>query len=268
MLFVDFRRLIGTACCLFLAPTFCSAAIFAPGDTVPGVQGDVFTWSAGSSHSTFAFWDSFAAFPGGTVPGGIAPDTDIAADLSFANGGISSDLTFDSFATIVGSGNAYGFNFAPGLPAFQPDFITDATLNVRSGTSGGSNTRIVAQWRTQGSELDYDGILLRASATDPGIAPSLSIETGRMSLGGFGGELVDRLAIWDLATSQDEFNIDFNANANHLSLDQVRVDSFTQASAFTSVTAVPEPGSMALLSLTTGVVANRCRRRKPKPVQS
>lgn len=259
---VKVRRLFGLAFVALLFPAICSADIFTPGSTVSGVRGEVFTWSSGVANSTSAFWDSFHLFPGGTAPGGIAPGTDVAAEVSFADGGIDSDLTFDSFATIVGSGNAYGFNFAPGLPAFQPEFVTDATLNVRSGIAGGSNTRIVAQWRTQGSELDYERLLLRTTPTAEGIAPSLSLETGRSSLGGFGGELVDHMAIWDLTSSQAEFNIDFNADANHMSLDQVRIDSFTQATPFAAVTAVPEPGSLALLSLATGLAANRYRRRK------
>lgn len=241
----------------------CSAEIYGPGQAVPGLSAELFTWSEGSEDSTYSFWDSFGDFPGGSVPGGIAPGISPAADASFTGGGAESLLTFDSFATILSSGNAYGFNFAPGQPGFQPEFVTDAFATVRSGTSGGGNTRIIAQWQTQGSELDEDSILLSLSSSSAGtIAPDLSIETGRQSLGGFGGELVNRLAVWDLDSSQTEYRVDFNAQANHLSFDQFRVDTFTQLTSFVTPTAIPEPSALAFLGVVFGSVVTRRRSRR------
>ena len=238
--------------------------IFTPGQSVPGVSGDVFTWSLQAPNSTFAFWDTFADFPGGSIPGGIAPGTSPAANSDFSIGDAST-LTFNSFATIVSSGNAYGFNFAPNLPPVQPEFITDAFATVRSGTSGGDHTRIVAQWQTQGTELATESILLSFDAAIEGtVTPTFSIETEREALGGFGGELVSYMAVWDIAGSQDSYRIDFNAQANHMSFDQFRLDTFTQATAFASLTAVPEPGSFAALGL---IATSLCLRRRRRVIQ-
>lgn len=244
---------------VFAAPI--RAEIFVPGQTVPGTGGEVFTWELEAPDSTFAFWDTFADFPGGSIPGGIAPGISPGANTSFSIGDAST-LTFNSFATIVSSGNAYGFNFAPNLPPVQPEFITDAFATVRSGTSGGDNTRIVAQWQTQGTELDTASILLSFDASVEGtIAPTFSIETGREALGGFGGELVSYLAVWDINASQDEFRVDFNAQANHMSFDQFRLDTFTQSGAFSPLTAVPEPGCFVAFALVAGTLGVRRKRR-------
>ena len=238
----------------------CHAEIFTPGTTVPMLSDEVFTWNEGDAHSTYAFWDNFGTVGGMATPAlgpGISPDP----DSIFTDGNADTLLTFNSFATVIGSGNAYGFNFGDPAP-FQPQFIIDAFATVRSGTSGGDNTRIVAQWQTQGSELDYDSIFLSLSATDEGtIAPDLSIETGRGPAGGFGGDIVNRLAIWDLDSSQAEYRIDFNAQANHLSFDQFRVDTFTQSAPFITPTSIPEPSSFALLGAISGIVCLRRRRR-------
>ncbi|KAA1260153.1 hypothetical protein LF1_26920 [Rubripirellula obstinata] len=253
-----------TLLCVFLFGSLLtqsvSAAIFTPGEAVPGTTGQVFTWGTEAGNSTFAQWNDFTGFAGATTPGGILPGTVVGASESFDDNTTPSNIRFDSFSTITSGGNAYGFNFAPGLPEFQPDFITDVTANVRSGTSGGNNTRIVAQWTTQGAELDYSSFLLKTSADPAGVSPYLSIETERMTLGGFGGELVSRLAIWDLTESQASYELDFNAASNHVSLDRVRFDTFTQSTPFVAVTAIPEPASFSIMATLTGIAF--CRRRR------
>ncbi|MEO1617202.1 MAG: PEP-CTERM sorting domain-containing protein [Planctomycetota bacterium] len=251
--------------CVFLILAFgcvtAEADIFVPGETVPGAT-EIFTWAENHADSTWAFWDTFERFPGGAIPGGIVPGTSPEANSSFAGQASgTTSLTFDSFATIVSSGNAYGFNFAPGLPPVQPEFITDAYTTIRAGDSGGDFTRIVAQWQTQGTELDYDTLLLSLDGGQEGtIVPDFTMETGRVTLGGFGGELVNRIAVWDVDSSADPFRVDFRAQANHMSFDQFRIDTFTQASTFNAITAIPEPGSLFAMSLVTGGLLLRRRR--------
>ncbi|QDV82073.1 DUF1559 domain-containing protein [Planctomycetes bacterium TBK1r] len=237
-----------------------SAAIFTPGDSVPDVNGEVFTWSQSAADSTFAFWDRFDDFPGGSTPGFLPAGTSPAANESFGDGGPASSLTFESNQSLASSGNAYGGLFGPGDSS---SFLTQAYATVRSGTSGGGFTRIVAQFETLGSELDYSSILLSASAATAGtIAPSFMIETARTSLGGtFGGEGVSYLALWDLDSSQPEYRFDFNAQSTSMSLDQFRVDTFTQNTPFITPSAVPEPGSVALLGIVAGGLVLRRRRR-------
>ena len=226
------------------------AAIYVPGDTVPGTSGTTFGWSRGSANSTYSGWDVFEAV---TAPGfSGTPFIDQTPDLPDPFGSASL-IGVSAGAVGVGSGNAY-----------SPFVALDFSSIIRSGTAGGGNTRIVAQFRTGGSEIDYGSILLSTStATDGTIAPSLMLETGRTPLGGFGGNQVDYLALWDLSSSQAEFRIDFNAAASSLSLQQFHVDTFVQNSAFITPSAVPEPGTLATLGVVAGVasIGYRFRRR-------
>tara|TARA_R110002049_G_scaffold285698_4_gene466905 strand:+ start:5633 stop:6367 length:735 start_codon:yes stop_codon:yes gene_type:complete len=238
-----------TLCFSFLlaaCPSLASAAIYAPGDAVPGTSGDVFGWARGDADSTYSGWDFFEGVPGGD--GG--PLTDSTPDVMGQFGTPSVISTTGGYLP-VGSGNLY-----------SPFAALDFTVLANSGISGGDNTRIVAQFQTGGSELDYDSILLGSDVgTDGTIAPNLLIETGRIALGGFGGDRVQYLALWDLDSSQSAFRIDFNASESSLSLEEFHVDTFTQATSFLTPTAVPEPGSLAFLGLATTAMVLRRKRR-------
>lgn len=236
------------------------AATFIPGQSVPGASTDVLPWSLSDADSTFASWDTFADFPGGMAPGFLPAGTSPAPNVSFIGGGTGNSLTFLSNQSLASSGNAYGGLFGPGDSS---TFLTDAFATVRSGTSGGGFTRIVAQFETLGSELDYSSILLSSSAATEGtIAPSFAIETARSSLGGaFGGESVSYLAMWDIASSQPEYRVDFNAASNNMSIDRFRLDSFTSGAALITPSAVPEPGSLALMGFVAGCMTFRRRRK-------
>ncbi|TWU47773.1 DUF1559 domain-containing protein [Rubripirellula reticaptiva] len=246
----------------WLIPTsVANAAIYVPGESVPDITGEVFGWSPSSTDSSFAFWDRFDGFAGGSAPGFLPAGTSPSADSNFAGAGLPSLLTFDSNQSLASSGNAYGGLFGPGDDS---TFVTDAFATVRSGTTGGGFTRIVAQFETLGSELDYSSILLSSSALTEGtIAPSFAIETERVSLGGtFGGEGVSYLALWDLDSSQAEYRFDFAAQSSSMSLDQFRIDTFTQNTSFITPSAVPEPSSLAVLGLIAGGFAMRRKRQR------
>ncbi|TWT49622.1 PEP-CTERM motif protein [Rubripirellula amarantea] len=225
------------------------AAIYVPGDVVPNVSGEIFGWSRGDANSTYSGWDVFEAaiLPNNPINGFVDSTPDIAGQF-----GTASSIAVGPGGISVESGNAYS-PFAP--LSFQ------STIN--SGTSGGDNTRIVAQFQTGGSELNYGGLLLSFDELTAGtIAPTFAMETSRTSLGGSSGDMIQYLAIWDLTTSQDSFRLDFGAAGSSLSLQQFHVDTFTQSTAFASPTAVPEPGSWALLGLVAGGVLLRRRRDK------
>jgi hypothetical protein len=230
-----------------------------PHSTVPGTTLDVFPWSQNAAHSTSALWSRFDVLSGGTATGFLPAGSSPLPQSSFNNGTADSSLTFQSNQSLPASGNAYGGLFGNGDDS---SFLTDAFLIVRSGVSGGDFTRIVVQFETLGSELDYASILLSPSIETAGIlAPSLALETGRTSLGGFGGEGVSYLAMWDLDSSQEEYRLDFRASETHMSLDTLRVDSFTQSVPFGETTTVPEPSSWLSIGGLFMAISRRRRRR-------
>jgi hypothetical protein len=240
---------IATVCVLFGGPSH--AAIIAPGQPVPGLVGDAFGWSRGAANSTYSGWDFFEAVAAPGFAG--TPFTDSTPDI-VGQFGTPSSISVGPGALGVGSGNAY-----------SPFVALSFSSIVNSGTSGGNNTRIVAQFRTGGSELDYQGILLSTSTETPGtVAPSLMMETGRVALGGFGGDQVDYLSLWDLTSSQSAFRLDFRAASSSLSLQEFHLDTFVHNSAFITPSAVPEPGTLAVLGFVTGGgwMVRRLRRKK------
>ena len=236
------------------SPASLHADIYRPGDNVREAIGTVFSWTQGDQHSTFSGWNTFDESVFGTEDDPASPPHVFEPDVgSF---GTPSSLSLNTAGSFVTSGgNLYSFSVAQ-----------DFTATINSGTSGGSNTRIVSQFRTLGTELDYDSILLSEDLGAAGSrAPDMMVETERVALGGFGGTEVDYLAVWDLPTSQEAFRLDFNAAGSSLSLDQFYVDTFTQDSPFVTPTAIPEPASFAALGV-FGVsafgVARLRRRRK------
>lgn len=237
-------------------PTVASAVIFTPGDSVPGVSGDVFTWSLGQENSTFALFEGFRNFPNAPAAAGFLPaTTTVAATDFFAGGGSPTSLTFNSNAFLTSGGNAFGGTF--GGTGEEPSFVTDAFATIRSSPEG-TQTRIVAQFQTIGTELDPDQLLLSPSVGLEGtIAPTLTVETSRVASGiGFGpADVVSFLSVFDVATTPDgEFRLDFGAESRGTSLAQFRVDTFT-------VVAVPEPGSLAMLFGVAALVATRRPKR-------
>ena len=214
-------------------------------------DGDVFGWNRGDAGSTYNGWDFFEAVvpPADPFLGFVDSTPDVDGQFG-ATGSISVGMG----AIAVGSGNAYS--------PFAPLSFT----SILPTGAGASNTRIVAQFQTGGSELDYDSILLSRDSLIAGtIAPTFVMETGRSTLGGFGGDVVDYLALWDLAESQEEYRIDFEAASSSLSLQEFHVDTFTSENAFVSptvISAIPEPSSLAVLGLVSGYAITWRRRRR------
>ena len=235
-------------------PSLAPAAIYGPGDSVPGTSSEVFGWNRGDSHSTYGGWDSFeyviAAAADPMLPASI-PLVDDTPDVPGQFGTPSSVSTPGGWIP-VGSGNLY-----------SPFVALDFSSIIRSGTTGGPHTRIVAQFQTGGSEMDYDSVLLSSDVDEEGtVAPDLFIETGRFPLGGFGGDRVDFLALWDLDGSQAEYRVDFNASESSLALEQFHVDTLTQSTPFITPTAVPEPGALSFLCLVTSATLLRRKRNR------
>ena len=231
-----------------------SAELFRPGDTIPQVAGDLFTWNVGDSGSTFSGWDVFNSGD----PKSMDPSSPDGPDVSGQFGTPHTIRENGGNGAFFTGGNIYSFS-AP------TDFTATVNSGLLGGSSGSSFTRIVAQFRTLGTEADYDSILLSSDTGTPGsIAPNVLVETGRGSAaGGFGGESVDTLAVWDLGEAQESYRLDFNAAGSSMSLDQFFLDTKVQSTAFPSVTAVPEPSGWAgLAAAGIGFAGWRARRRR------
>ncbi len=232
-----------------LSSQYAFAATYQPGDTVPGTVGDVFGWTRGDANSTFNGWDFFENIVAPGYDGSAFTDT--TPDILGQSGAVGS-FTVNAGVFPVGSGNPYS--------PFNPLSFSSV---VPSGTAGGNSTRIVAQFKTGGSELNYSGILLSADAASAGaIMPSFTMETGRtVTSGPRGGETVEYLALWDIDASQESYRLDFGSTESSLSLQEFRVDSFTRSTPFVTPVAVPEPSTWAAIAV-IGVGAMIVRKRR------
>lgn len=210
-----------------------NADIYRPGGgTVPPIPQTVFNWSEGASGSTYSGWKVFAD----DVPGGLINDN----TPEFGSGGASLTETTGT-AFVTGGGNIYSFAAA-----------TAFTVNVPTVNLGPSpfDTRIVAQFRTLGTELDYANIKVN------GATASIIYKSDPIALGGFGGNQYDYLAAWDLTSVTGPLTLTFNAAGSSMSLDELHVDTFS------SVAAVPEPSSMLLMAAAVGGAGYRKWRKR------
>jgi hypothetical protein len=125
------------------------------------------------------------------------------------------------------------------------------------------NTRVVLQFRTRGTGIDFDGLELRY---DNGGTQTLlwsdrtyDEQLSATPLGGFGGTEIDSLVVFDiLGFNPAEFTLAFAADGSSMSLANVAVDVFTTQA---SLAPVPEPSSFALVTIgLLGLSAFRRRR--------
>lgn len=228
------RRLFFMFGIVYSTSSFLNAELYVPGSaSVPPTSQPVFNWSRGDANSFYSGWDVFAD----DLPGGNINDN----TPQFGSGGASLTETSGT-AFITSGGNIYSFA--------APTAFTVSVPSIDLGPAAFS-TRIVAQFRTQGTELDYADIKLN------GASANLSYLSPPVPLGGFGGSLVDYLAVWDLTSVNGPLTLTFNAAGSSMSLDQLHIDGFS------SVAAVPEPSSMLLMAAAaSGVGYRKWRKRK------
>jgi len=228
--------------------------VFAPGDAIPGVSGDIFLWGRGDSNSTFSAWDTFEA---------VLPPNFVATNAGAGFTDSTPDAGLFGNASSISVGAGIGFPLSSGN-AYSPFVPLGFSASVSSGTTGGAFTRIVAQMETLGNILDDSSILLTLG-NGTNLAPSLLLKTqGLPPNPNGGGAGTDYLALWDINGSADSYDLAFNAAGSSLSLSQFQLDSFVQSSAFSTptVTAVPEPSSFALMAVGAFGLVWRRKRQK------
>ncbi|MEX0937401.1 MAG: hypothetical protein WDZ59_06035 [Pirellulales bacterium] len=184
------------------------------GSTAPFAE-----WSRGDANSVYAEWDVF------TVPygePGNAPDVGSSPTGGSPSGEAARLIGHEETAFLSGGGNIYSFA-AP----------TDFTANV-SGHNNGANwdTRVVAQVRTLGSPLDLNSVQLTYNdgSNDIPLMAAQYAELSRVPLGGFGGDLVDHMFVFDIGGfNPSSVQFDFTAESSSMSLDRLAVDTYAFA---------------------------------------
>lgn len=185
-------------------------------------------------------WDVFTD-PGVPAGGaGNAPDAGL-----YSRFGTTPTLTLtqtdpDSGAFLTGGGNIYSFS-APTSFLLTASTVSNPADDNEFDLVEHPIRHIAFQVRSLGTELDYAGVRLAYNGGTL-LAPSSITELDRIVTGGgFGGVQVDTLFRWDLSeenlTTLD-FGISFAAASSSFSLDRAQLD----------YSAVPEPGTVALLA--------------------
>jgi len=191
-----------------------------------------FSWAPGDNSSTAFHWDNFSL--GGTYPGAFTPDR-----TAFGPGLPAAMLTETTgTAFLTGGGNIYAPSTAIAVTATIPNYA------FSEGPGGTFLTALYLQTRTLGSEIDYAGLTVswQQSGGLESFTPanaSFDQELERAPLGGFGGFAVTRIWGFDVLNNPGQFVVSFAGATSSVSLDQLRVDTFT--------TAVPEPSALTLV---------------------
>jgi hypothetical protein len=176
-----------------------------------GFGGAIPGWTNGAANTVFAAWNVFDGYP-----------LDITPDAGTFGPAPQSVRETTGGAFLTG-GNIYSF-------AVPTDFVVTLT-----GYGAGPGTRTVAlRAETLGTEMDYGSVRLNGQA-------GTRVETFRTVFGG-GGEEVESFWFWQNVANAASYVFDFNASGSSMSL------SLVSAYVSPTVSAVPEPGTLALMA--------------------
>jgi hypothetical protein len=178
---------------------------------------DFTAYTNGESNSTFAHYDNFNLCAG-TYPG---PFTD--ADLGTFHPPRIPDVRLTEntgLGFVTGSGNIYSFDTATDFTAIVPSY----------NRGNGWNTLIWLQFRTLGSELDFDGLTLSYKDGNNviqvlDVQDAILFEEILREPDGFGGFTVETVVAFDISYNPRITTVNFAASAPSMSLDQFRVDT-------------------------------------------
>jgi hypothetical protein len=213
-----------------------SAAIIVPSPSQPD-----FGWTRGDSNTSYSGWNIFTDDDNNSMNGF---QQDSSPEFSAGTFGPASIAETLGNSVISSTNNLYALT---GPVSF---LVTVPSVGV-----GGGFTRLVAQFRTLGTEIEYNNIRL------DGVAPTAQRELERTIInipGGAPGQpttitRVDYLASWNINSLAAQHVLTFGAAASNHSLDQLHID----------LVAVPEPATLSTLAV-AGCLAtwHQVRRRR------
>jgi hypothetical protein len=169
-------------------------------------------WANNAPGSVFAAWNVIDGYPSDSSPdaGSFGPTPQTLVEH-----------TGGAFLT---GGNVYSFAVA-----------TDFTVTLTGYGTGAGNRSVALRTETVGTELDYGSVLLNSVG-------GTRTETYRATFsGGQGGFEVESLWLWENVPDAASYAFDFNAAGSSMSLSQV-------AASVSPISAVPEPGTWALMA--------------------
>lgn len=197
-------------------------------------------WTRGDTNTTYQQWDLFTSLTN-QLP---APDT------INPNGDPTVSVRNDTNLYIL-TGNIYAPGGAAQIGVNVPDY----------GLGAGFLTTVNLQLRTQGTEMLNSSLVLRyeQGGEPQAVAPVNQELILTEQLGGPGGVLVERWFTFHVPTSPDMFDIEFDAQGPHMSLDALIIDTITttEAEGYLTSAAIPEPGTIAMLGLATFALLRR-----------
>ena len=261
-------RILGVAC-LALSATHVQADFVGVG-TANGFVWDRPTVSGGPA--TFQAWESFASTTGPNAPqtvfgAGTGNPSAVTtgtggSGLGFGGGagatwnainaaGVANIFNTSGDSFLTSGGNIYSPTGIVTPRIFVPNNIDNSVGNQIFGS-----TYLTLQVRTQGSLPDLNSFRLTDPVSGSLVAPRSISVLATQVLGGFGGTLQDTIANFLVAGNADLYQIDFSAGSSSLSLDRVAVDTH-----YSSTSSIPEPSSLALLSVVAifGSIRRRIR---------
>jgi hypothetical protein len=229
-------------------------------------------WLRSDPYTTYQAWDIFSDASAAGINAPNSPNVPFGAVVDGAPhnpNGTANVLDTSGQSFVTGGGNLYSPTAATHIRLTSPEYHLGA----------GYVTTVLFQTRTQGDELIYSGAEgFRLTYSDGSgshvVMPVSGAELNRQALGGFGGDLVDYGALFQIPASPAEFTISVDAADVSVSFDRSSIDTIvTRANADSPLLegmnptigyvsqAVPEPAALGALALAGGLLRVRGRRR-------
>jgi hypothetical protein len=246
-----------------LGPAVAAQAAFVTPDAGTGTTGPL-GWMRGDGNTTYQEWDEF------TVAQGPSNAPDVADNNTNGSASLTQTETGDFTAAPPIIGPFLTTNPSDPNNIYSFDVATAFVVDVPEFGNTGNFTRVMAQFETAGTEIEYSNLLLGGAAPDYTEEVSRTVEMGGDPMNPTTLDVVEYLAIWDLADNPSSLNVTFNAAGTSMSLREVAIDTANQSTAFAALPSsgsnagVPEPSTVVALGALIGLALPTVSRRRQR----